>query len=172
MSDSLTLYKLMILYLLKHVRFPLTHSQLSDFFLGKEYCSYFTFQQVCQELLDAHLLKDDAVRNYVRYQLTREGEEALSYFGDQLSAEIRQDMDQFLEENKIRLRKETGVTADYSENPDGEYTVRCEIMEGRGALMRLELTVPAEEQAQIMCSRFHEANQELYAAVMRELLRD
>ena len=64
----------MILYLLKAVRYPLTRAQLSDFFLTKEYCTFFTFQQAIQELLESHLMTDESVRNYVRYMLTREGE--------------------------------------------------------------------------------------------------
>ena len=39
LSDPITLYKLMILYMLGHVNFPLTNAQLTDFFLGNEYTS-------------------------------------------------------------------------------------------------------------------------------------
>ena len=45
-----TLYKLMILYMLNKVNFPLTNSQLTQFFLDKEYTTYFTLQQVLSEL--------------------------------------------------------------------------------------------------------------------------
>ena len=41
-----TLYKLMALYMLNKVNFPLTNSQLTQFFLDKEYTTYFTLQQV------------------------------------------------------------------------------------------------------------------------------
>ena len=41
MSDSLTLYKLIILYLLKKVNFPLTNGQISAFIVEEEYTSYF-----------------------------------------------------------------------------------------------------------------------------------
>ena len=40
-SDSLTLYKLIILFMLDKVDFPLTTSQISEFILEKEYTSYF-----------------------------------------------------------------------------------------------------------------------------------
>ena len=36
LSDPITLYKLMILYMLANVNFPLTNSQLTDFFLDHE----------------------------------------------------------------------------------------------------------------------------------------
>lgn len=34
-NDSMMLYKLMILYMLSNVNFPISNSQLSDFFLGE-----------------------------------------------------------------------------------------------------------------------------------------
>ena len=37
LSEPMTLYKLMILYMLKQVKFPLTNSNISDFFVSKEY---------------------------------------------------------------------------------------------------------------------------------------
>ena len=37
LTDPITLYKLMVLYMLKQVNFPLTNSQLTSFFLGHEY---------------------------------------------------------------------------------------------------------------------------------------
>ena len=40
LSDPITLYKLMILYMLGHVNFPLTNAQLTDFFLEHEYAIY------------------------------------------------------------------------------------------------------------------------------------
>ena len=53
MTDTLTTYKLIILYMLKKVDFPLTNSQLSEFFLDKGYTNYFTLQQVITELSEA-----------------------------------------------------------------------------------------------------------------------
>ena len=44
-TEPLTLYKLMILYLLKSINYPLTNNQLSGFFLDYEYTTYFTLQQ-------------------------------------------------------------------------------------------------------------------------------
>ncbi len=170
-TEQTTTYKLMILYLLKQVRFPLTRSQLSDFML-KEYCSYFTFQQAVQELLDSHLMKESPVRNYVRFEITREGEEALEYFGNKIPEVIRGEMDAFLEENKIRLRTEMGIVATYQENGNGEYLVSCEVREGKSVLIRLDLAVPTAEQAEIICERWHHSNEKVYAAVMQELLRD
>ena len=62
LSDPITLYKLMILYMLAHVNFPLTNSQLTDFFLDHEYTTYFTLQQALNELREAGLLRMDTLK--------------------------------------------------------------------------------------------------------------
>ena len=53
MTDPLTLYKLILLYILDHVDYPMTNSQLSEFLLEKEYTSYFTIQTALSELEEA-----------------------------------------------------------------------------------------------------------------------
>ena len=37
LAEPMTLYKLMNLYMLKQVNFPLTNAQLSNFFLDRDY---------------------------------------------------------------------------------------------------------------------------------------
>ena len=49
LSEPMTLYKLMNLYMLKQVNFPLTNAQLSNFFLEREYTTYFTLQQALKD---------------------------------------------------------------------------------------------------------------------------
>ena len=46
MAEPFTIYKLTILNMLDKVDFPLTNTQISDFFLEQEYTDYFRVQQV------------------------------------------------------------------------------------------------------------------------------
>ena len=50
-GNATTLYKLMILYMLSKVNFPLTNSQMSTFMLEKQYTDYFTFQETINSLV-------------------------------------------------------------------------------------------------------------------------
>lgn len=45
-TEATTLYKLMVLYMLSKVNFPLSNSQIADFMLDKQYTTYFTLQEV------------------------------------------------------------------------------------------------------------------------------
>ena len=80
MSESFTLYKLIILYMLDKVDFPLTNAQLSDFILDQGYTTYFTLQQAINELLESELIGAESVRNSSFYQITQEGRDTLEFF--------------------------------------------------------------------------------------------
>ena len=69
---GLSLIHILILYMLAHVNFPLTNSQLTDFFLDHEYTTYFTLQQALNELREAGLLKMESIHNSSRYEITRD----------------------------------------------------------------------------------------------------
>ena len=171
LTEPLTLYKLMTLYMLKQVKFPLTNSQISDFFLSKEYTNYFTLQQALAELTDAHLIQVETTQNSTLYELTREGEETLSFFGKKISAAIVEDMDEFLKANKVRLRDEVGVTAEYYKAGSQDYIVHCQVREGRSTLIEINISVPDKDQAEEMCDRWSISNQEIYSFIMKELMR-
>ena len=85
MSEPLTLYKLIILYMLEKVDFPLTNAQISGFVLDKGYTNYFHLQQAISELIDSNLIEAKTIRNSSYFQITEQGEQTLSYFGDQIS---------------------------------------------------------------------------------------
>ena len=172
LSEPMTLYKLMNLYMLKQVNFPLTNSQLSDFFLEHEYTTYFTLQQALNELLEAGLIHMESNRNTSRYEITREGEDTLSFFGKNISPAIIDDMDKYLKENRFRMRDEVGIVADYYKSTNQDYIVQCEVREGKTALIDLDLSVPDREQAESMCSNWERKSQEIYAFTMKALMSD
>lgn len=158
--------------MLKQVNFPLTNSQLSDFFLDNEYTTYFTLQQALIELVEAGLLSSQSNRSTTRYELTKEGEETLSFFGKNISPAIISDMEQYLKDNRFRLRNEVGIIADYYKSTNQDYVVHCEVREGKVSLMELSLSVPDREQAELMCDHWERKSQEIYAFAMKTLLSD
>ena len=171
LSDPITLYKLMILYMLDHVNFPLTNSQLTDFFLDHEYTTYFTLQQALNELEDAGLIHKEPSHNSTRYEITREGEETLNFFGKNISPAIVEDIDSYLKENKFRLRNEVGVISDFYKSTNQDYIVHCEVREGKSVLIGFDLSVPDKDQAETMASHWKERSQDIYAYVMKTLMK-
>ena len=172
LAEPMTLYKLMNLYMLHQVNFPLTNAQLSNFFLDREYTTYFTLQQALNELLDAGLVKKETMRNSSRYEITKEGEETLEFFGKNISPAIVSDMDEYLKQNRFRMRNEVGLISDFYKSTNQDYIVHCEVREGKAVLVNLDISVPAKEQAEIMCNHWKDRSQEIYAYVMKSLMSE
>ena len=170
LSEPMTLYKLMNLYMLRQVSFPLTNAQLTDFFLQHEYTSYFTLQQALKELQESGLVRTESTHNTTRYMITKEGEETLSFFGKNISPAIVEDMDHYLKENRLRMRNEVGVVSDYFKSTSQDYTVHCEVHEGKSTLIDLSISVPDREQAEDMCARWKDKSQTIYAYIMKTLM--
>ena len=172
LAEPMTLYKLMNLYMLHQVNFPLTNAQLSNFFLDREYTTYFTLQQALNELLDAGLVKKETMRNSSRYEITKEGEETLEFFGKKISPAIVSDMDEYLKQNRFRMRNEVGLISDFYKSTNQDYIVHCEVREGKAVLVNLDISVPDKEQAEIMCNHWKDRSQEIYAYVMKSLMSE
>ena len=103
MKEVHTIYKLIILYMLKKVEFPLTNSQISAFILEEQYTDYFTLQETLSDMVESHLLETQTIRNSTHYSLTDLGKETLEYFGHEISNGIREDVKKYLKKHKIQI---------------------------------------------------------------------
>ena len=70
LQDTLTLYKLIVLYMLNRVNFPMTTAQVSDFILEREYTNFLTLQQVISELNEAGMISSETIRNRTHLSVT------------------------------------------------------------------------------------------------------
>lgn len=57
MATPFTVYKLIILYMLRNSSSPITNSEISEFILDREYTNYFHLQQALSELEETELIE-------------------------------------------------------------------------------------------------------------------
>lgn len=161
-QESSTLYKLIVLYMLNRVSFPLTKSQVCDFVLGKEYTSFMTLQQAISELEDAGLISTRSLQNRTHLLITDAGKETLEYFGNRVSEAIKEDVDAYLRENELELRNEVAIQASYYKATSGEYEAELIAKERNAELINIRLSIPLEEMAISICDNWQKKNQEIY----------
>ena len=89
MAEPFTIYKLTILYMLSKAGFPLSNTQISNFFLEQEYTDYFRVQEVIGDLVDANLIHAESTHSNTQYSLTSAGKETLGFFKDELKMMFR-----------------------------------------------------------------------------------
>lgn len=168
-EDPLTLYKLIVLYMLSRVKFPITTAQISDFILDREYTNFLTLQQVINELQETGMLNANTVNNRTLLTLTEEGTEALHFFENRISDPIREDINDFFREKKWELQDEVSVLGDYYKCTSGDYEAHL-VAKDRGLnLIELTLSVPTKEVASSICDNWQKKNQEIYQYLIREL---
>lgn len=170
MAEAFKLYKLIILYMLNKVDFPLTNSQISEFILDEGYTNYFTLQQTISELTESGFIREECTHSRTFYHLTEEGNETIHFFKNDISPAIQEDIDTFLQKKKYELKNEVSVKSDYFQNSNNEYSVRCQVIEQGAPLIDLLVTVPTEAEAETVANNWFKKNQEVYAMIMANLL--
>lgn len=169
LQDPLTLYKLIVLYMLNRVTFPLTTAQVSDFILEKEYTNFLTLQQVINELTDAEMISTRAIRNRTHLAITEDGKETLQFFQNRISDAIKTDINNYFRENELSLRNEVSVLGDYYKSTSGEYEAHLVAKDRDIKLIDITLSVPSEEMASAICDNWQKKNEEIYAYITKEL---
>lgn len=169
MNDVRTLYKLIVLSMLDKVDFALTNSQISSFILEEQYTDYFTVQETLSDMVESGLLDTEMIRNSTYYSMSGSGKETLRYFGKEVSDGIKKDIEEYFKKNRLRLRDENSVIADYRRTGD-EFTARLQVKERDALLIDLSLTVPTERQAIILCDNWQKKSQQIYSYLMQELM--
>jgi len=169
-QDLLTLYKLIILYMLDKVNFKLSYSQISNFILEKEYTNFITLQQVISDLQDTELIKTDTSMHRTLFSITDEGRNTLSYFKNRIGNTIIAEIDAFLSENHLELKSEASITANYYQMPSGEYQAELNAVEKDIELINIRISVPAQDMAETICESWYSKNEQIYKYLMETLL--
>ena len=170
MAEGLTLYKLIVLYMLRKVNFPLSNTQITEFMIDREYTDYFHVQEAIHDLVDAKLITVDTIRNTSQYTATNDGEKTLEYFSNEISYPIKKELDKYLRDNAFELRNESCMVADWELTKDGGYAVTCRVNEGKETIISLTVNVTSEAEAERVCEKWPDAAKEIYVDIMMKLL--
>lgn len=168
-KESLMLYKLIVLYLLDKVSFPLTQSQISEFILDKGYTSYMTLQQVFSELTENNLIASHTTGHRTQFKITPEGHDTLGFFEGRISDIIKEEIKEYLKEHSLDLRNEVSVTSNYYKTVQGEYEAVLSAKDKDTTVIELKLSLPTAQMADAICHRWQEKNQEVYDTLTRIL---
>lgn len=171
MAKPFTIYKLTILYMLNKSGFPLSNTQISNFFLEQEYTDYFRVQEVLGDLVDSSLIHSESTHSNTQYTLTAAGKQTLEFFKDKLNSDIEKDIYDFFEKNKLEFKKENSILADYYKTTEQKYAVRCQVRSDGINIIDLTLTVPTKEQAETICQNWKQQNEDVYTYLMDILIK-
>ena len=168
--EANTLYKLITLYMLDKVDFPLTNATVMGFFVDSGYTDYTTVLTVIGILQEDKLIEVENNRSNTSYKITDQGSEMLEYFGNKISDEIKKEVSNYLKANRYELKQTANVISEFYRTTNSDYAVHCCIKENNYSLIDLTVTVPDEEIANDMCDKWKSASQDIYEYIMRKLM--
>lgn len=168
-GESVMLYKLIVLYMLKFVTFPLTKAQIGDFILEKDYTNFMNLQKAFSEMEDGGYVVANSVRNRTHLRITEEGKEVLALFESRINAGIKKDIEDYLNANCPELRRSVEVQGNYQKLTNGEYQVDLMVKEKESELLHISLLVPIEDIAITTCNNWQKRSEKIYQYLTKNL---
>lgn len=171
-NHDLSINKLIILYLLKRVDFPLTNTQLSNFIIDRGYTNYFSFQEYLHQLISNDLIRTITTSKSTSYTITSEGLTTLDFFENRISESIQVEIDLYMSENKYNIRQEVEITSEYIPEKDGDYLVHLVAKENSKTLIDLTINVFDKDYAIKICDQWKDQSHVLYKMILNNLLEN
>ena len=171
-SESMKLYKLIILYFLSKTSQPMSNAIISDFMLENCYADYFSIQQTLSVLTEDNMINTEQTHSKSYYTIAPKGQETLDFFGNKLPNDTKQQIEDYLVKNKVSIIENTTLHTDFTRLRNKEYLAKCSILERGSVIMEVAINVPSEEEAIQVCQRFKDKNEQIYGFLFRTLSED
>ena len=170
-SSELAENKLLMLYVLKSIKDPISNTQITEIILENNFINYFTFQQYLSELEESKFVKYEETNDKKLLMLTEKGDNVLSLFKDRISPSKISIIDEYIKEKIVYIKKELTIHADYTlGNSEDSFIVDLKAIEDQALLMELKLSVPTKNQATSICTKWKENPSEIYTNIINILI--
>lgn len=170
-SSELAENKLLMLYVLKAIKEPISNTQLTEIILENNFMNYFTFQQYLAELEESKFVEYQEANDKKLLLLTEKGDNVLALFKARISPSKISIIDEYIKEKIGSIKKELTIHADYTlGDSDDSFIVDLKAIEDQLLLMELKLSVPTKNQATLICSKWKENPSEIYTNIINILI--
>ena len=161
--------KVLILYVMSRVNYPVTVQQIYELCYQDECLSYFDVCTAVPEMVASnHLspLEDDT------YEITPKGKEAGALTQDSVAFSVRQRAENAVNKFNRQIRRSSYVKTQVIPRESGDFSVIMALDDEMGNLMTLELMAPNQRQAVRLGRLFEKKAEIIYNLTMNELLDD
>lgn len=169
-SSELAENKLLMLYVLKAIKEPISNTQLTEIILENNFINYFTFQQYLSELEEAKFVEYHKANDKNLLILTKHGDTVLSLFKSRLSPSKIAIIDQYIKNKIESIKKELTIHADYTLGDNDSFIVDLKAVENQALLMELKLSVPSKNQAVAICNKWKDNPSDIYNTIINTFI--
>lgn len=159
--------KVLILFVMSRVNYPVTIQQIYELCYQDECLSYFDVCTAVPEMVQSQHLK--AVDNNC-YEITEKGKADGSLTQDSIAFSVRQRAENAVARFNRQIRRSSFVKTQVLPRENGDFSVILSLDDEMGNLMTLELMAPDQRQAVRLGRLFEKKAEIIYNLTMTELL--
>ena len=161
--------KVLILYVMSRVNYPVTIQQIYELCYQDECLSYFDVCTAVPEMVSSNHLRpvDDE-----SYEITPKGKEAGALTQDSVAFTVRQRAENAVNKFNRQIRRSSFVKTQIIPREGGDCSVIMALDDEVSNLMTLELMAPNQRQAVRLVRLFEKKAEIIYNLTMNELLDD
>ncbi|AGY75586.1 DUF4364 family protein [Clostridium autoethanogenum] len=164
--------KLLLLYIFKKIKFPISNNQITEVILENDFINYFTLQQYLNELLSSNFIKQIDSQSNHKFIITKKGIKVLSLFGNRISKDKIDILDNYIDQHFNGIKSKISVNANYTTKHKNSFMVNLKISESNSTLMNLKLNVDSKKTAQKLCEKWEKNFSEIYYKIVELLMED
>ena len=160
--------KVLILYVMNQAEKPLTIQNIYELCYQDDRLTYFDVCEAVPQLVSTGHIEE---QEGGLYAITEKGRENVEITGDSVAYTVRERARAAVETFNRESTRSGHVRTEILER-DGVCLALLELHDDVGKLMSMELTAPSRKQARKLAAAFHRSAEQIYSAVMEDLLSD
>lgn len=161
--------KVLILYIMARVAYPVDLQKIYELSYQDDGLSYFDVAEAVPQMIESgHLERVDDER----YVITEKGREAGSVTEDSVAYPVMQRARAAVERYNRDVRRSSFVKTEIRQRECGDFTVQMSLNDEVSDLLRLELMAPTQKQAHRLAGAFSRNAETIYRLVMDQLLSE
>lgn len=168
-SEGQNRVKLLILYIIKCFRTPVTREQIFTVFSAADGTDYFTVCELAAELEKEQYMLSVPVKNQQLLYLTEKGVSLTDTFEHEIARSVRDEVKGLADESRDEVRRRNCVTADAAQKPDGSWVMDFSLIEKDSVVFEMTLRFPDAASAAKAERKWLGNADGIYLDVLREL---
>ena len=161
--------KLIILYILKAFRTPITWEQLYTALAYQDGPGFFEAGRLYNELAAEGFIVSVPAKGQQLLSLTEKGETACSLFANEIAKSVRDSAEAYAEANREAFKRANCVVSDAKPLPGGAWQLTLALLDNGGSLFEMNMRMPDAAYARRASRYWTEHSEELYMYLLKEM---
>lgn len=170
-GETLAESKVLILYILNHIKTPITNNALYKIVLSVLEMNYFYFQQFLLDLISADFIVSYQKEDQTVYELTSYGKTTLDLTLDILPGIIKLKADTNLKKILDNIENEHSIIAEFTPRSEDHYIVNCKIMENNETVFEIKTFAGSRDEAKKIVDNWKNNAEIIYPNLLETLTK-